>query len=485
MRNASKFTSSDGPSAPRKQDFGEPAYSVLIVERSKSLRKALRAALAPDGYKVDETSDGQKALDLLNSRNYDIIIADLQLNGHSGMEVLAASRQGPEPPGFILTAESSTIDTAVQAMKVGASDFVSKPFEPEEIRERIQEILQKKQTSNENADSKTVSSGEYILPDIVSRSKPMQRVRGLIARVSEVDTTVLITGESGTGKELAARAIHYNSRRFDSPFIAVNCGTLPESLQESELFGYTRGSFTGADRDKIGLIEGAEGGTLFLDEVSELSGAAQVKLLRFLQEREIRRVGDTKVRYQNVRVIAATNANIKEALKNAEMRTDLYYRLNVINIHMPPLHERSGDITLLASHFVRKYTPPSRAPLPISQDAIEIIERYSWPGNVRELENVIERAVVLNHDDMIGTDDLPAEVLGIEGTIVSKAREARASLAQVEREYILAVLNDSGGNKKKTAEVLGITPSTLWRKLKEYEVDRGPIDGYPPLAASG
>ncbi len=487
MRTANKPSSSSRGSrvAVAKRDARSGARSILIIDRHKSVREALNAAFELEGYKVDESGDLQKAIDLLNRRAYDVVIADLRLNGRSDIEFLAAVRHALTTPQVILIAESPTVETAVQAMKNGAADFIGKPFEPKEVLTRVNNILQKRETHNDVNNSTESREGEYLLPDIIGRSKPMQWVVGLIARVSEVDTTVLITGESGTGKELAARAIHHNSRRFDGPFIAVNCGTLPEPLQESELFGHARGAFTGAEREKTGLIECAEGGTLFLDEVSELSGAAQVRLLRFLQEREIRRVGDTKVRYQNVRVIAATNADMKEALEAGKMRTDLYYRLNVINIHLPPLRERAGDIALLASHFVSKYTPDHQDPLPISGEAMRLIERYSWPGNVRELENVIERAVVLNQDDAIGMDDLPKDMLGIEGRVLSKARERRFTLAQIEREYLLAVLQDNRGNKKKTAEALGITPSTLWRKLKEYEVDPRFSDNEPPFAASG
>lgn len=448
--------------------------SLLIVDDEPSARFTLSMLLKRAGYRVDEAGEVEEAVKRLGQEPYDVVVTDLRMGGQGGIEILkAAKKVSPSPEVIILTAYGS-ISSAVEAMKLGAFDYLTKPFEPDEMLLSIQKALERKSLLKEVQYLRAQLRGRYSSNAIVVRSPRMQAVLETASQVARTDATALIQGESGTGKEVVARAIHAWSPRAEHPFIAIDCASLPETLLESELFGHVKGAFTGALAAKKGLFEEGDGGTIFLDEVGVMPSSTQVKLLRVLQERVIRRVGSTTPIQIDIRILAATNQDLKTLVQKGAFREDLYYRLNGIVLTIPPLRERREDIIALADHFVRLFGDRvGRKVRGISSEAMDILLRYPWPGNVRELEKAIERAVVLGHSEFIMPEDLPPSLLG-QDDLKPLPPKKRMTLAELEKAHILSALYEHGWNQTKAAEELGISRTTLWRKLKEYGIEALP-----------
>jgi DNA-binding NtrC family response regulator len=451
------------------------ARQILIVDNEPEMCSLLSDILKEEGYEVATAASGEKALAKMGERDFAVVITDLNMKGMPGMTLLKEiKRLQPDINVIIMTAFGS-VETAIEAMKQGAYDYVMKPVKSDEIVLITEKAVREVQLRREVVSLRRAVEKEFSFNQILGKSKPMQAVFELIRRITPSPSSVLITGESGTGKELVARAIHYNSPRAQGPFIPVNCAAIPENLLESEMFGHMKGSFTDAKSDRKGLFEEAQGGTLFLDEISELPISLQAKLLRVLQEKEIRRVGGTRSIPVDARVIAATNLDLAGEVKAKRFREDLYYRMNVIEVHMPALRERTEDIPLLALHFVKKYAEPMKKSVAgLTEGALALLMDYNWPGNVRELENVIERGVTLTRAEKIGSEDLPQAVRGDSGDrhMIEEAAEKTRTLAEVERAYILRVMEKTAGNKYQAAQVLGIDRKTLYRKLDEIEKQR-------------
>jgi DNA-binding NtrC family response regulator len=445
---------------------------VLVVDDQADMRGLLLDVLESEGYHVGTAESGEKALQVLAEEQYDLVLSDLRMKGMLGTTLLGEIKhRSPETVVILMTA-FGTIETAIEAIKGGATDYLIKPVKTADVVRIVGRAVREVQLRREVAHLRREVYKEYSFHQILGKSRPMQEVFELIRRVADSPSNVLITGESGTGKELVAKAIHYNSDRRESPFVPVNCAAIPEQLLESELFGHMRGAFTDAKADRLGLFEEAQKGTIFLDEISELPLMLQAKLLRAIQEREIRRVGSTKSIAVDVRIIAATNLNLAEEVKAKRFREDLYYRLNVIEIRLPPLRERRDDIPLLVESFLRKCAKTNRKPLEgISESALALLIDYHWPGNVRELENIIERAVTLARGEKIMPEDLPPTVQGSRGDrkVLDDAAERTLPLQEVEWEYIKKILEKTGGNKYQAAQTLGIDRKTLYRKLAEME----------------
>jgi DNA-binding NtrC family response regulator len=449
-----------------------PIGSILVVDDELEMRQYLKELLEEEQYHVAVASDGHEALRNLENESFPVVLTDLRMKGMNGLGLLdQAVRRHPESNLIIMTA-FGTVESAVEAMKQGAFDYLTKPIKAEELLVVVGRALRDAQLRQEVRQLRQQVSREYAFDQILGRSKSMKEIFDLIRRVADTQTNILITGESGTGKELVAKAIHFNSQRKSGPFVPVNCAAIPELLLESELFGHVRGAFTDAKTDKRGLFEEAQQGTLFLDEISELPMMLQAKLLRAVQEREIRRVGATKSTPIHVRLIAATNVKLAEEVKAKRFREDLYYRLNVIEIRLPPLRERREDIPLLAHGLLDKSpTAKEKRVNGVAESAMARLMDYAWPGNVRELENVIERAATLTQGTKILLDDLPPcirEITG-EGQIIEDAVEQMLPLEKLEHAYILRILEKMGGNKYHTAHILGIDRKTLYRKLSEME----------------
>jgi DNA-binding NtrC family response regulator len=451
------------------------ARQILIVDDEPEMCSLLSDILKEEGYEVATAASGEKALGKMGENAFVVVITDLNMKGMPGMTLLKEIRRlHPDINVIIMTAFGS-VETAIKAMKQGAYDYVMKPVKSDEIVLITEKAVREVQLRREVVSLRRAVEKEFSFNQILGKSKPMQAVFELIRRITPSPSSVLITGESGTGKELVARAVHYNSPRAQGPFIPVNCAAIPENLLESEMFGHMKGSFTDAKSDRKGLFEEAQGGTLFLDEISELPLSLQAKLLRVLQEREIRRVGGTRSIPVDARVIAATNLDLAGEVKAKRFREDLYYRMNVIEVHMPALRERTEDIPLLVLHFVKKYAEPMKKSVAgLTEGALALLMDYNWPGNVRELENVIERGVTLTRAEKIGSEDLPQAVRGDSGDrhMIEEAAEKTRTLAEVERAYILRVMEKTAGNKYQAAQVLGIDRKTLYRKLDEIEKQR-------------
>jgi len=436
----------------------------------------LKEVLSQEGYDVTVALGGTEAIARGTDNFFDIVITDVRMEDKDGLEVLRAFKKFAPDTTVILITAFGSIETAIEAIREGAFDYISKPFKLDEIKLTIQRALDQRRLLNENKFYRQELLGKYQLKNVIGRTPQMFQVYKTIAKVADTKSTVLLYGESGTGKELVARSLHYNSSRNDRPFLPVDCASLVETLLETELFGHVRGAFTGAVLAKKGLIEEVDGGTLFLDEVSNISLSVQAKLLRFLQEHEIKRVGGTESLKVDVRVIAATNQELEPLIKEGKFREDLFYRLNVVSITLPSLRERKDDIPLLASHFVQKFSEEyGKLISHISPEALEILMQYSWPGNVRELENTIERALILTAHPIILPEDLPKRLLdsvSAEGTEPLKMGEGLAaekplSLKDVEKSYALKVLKETRGNKTKAAEILGIDRTTLYRIIEK------------------
>ena len=445
---------------------------ILVVDDEAIIRESLRDWLADAGYEVFTAENGSKALELIEKERLGIVIADLVMAGMDGIELMKRAKEiRPNIEVIIITAYAS-IPTAIAAMKEGAYDYIEKPFCPERAELLIQKLAEHRKIVEENLSLRQRLEERHHFESIITKSSKMQRVIELIKVVAKSNATVLITGESGTGKELVARAVHSNSPRMGRPFVAVSCGALPESLLESELFGHEKGSFTGAYAQKKGKFEFANRGTLFLDEVGEMSGNIQVHLLRVLEEKEFTRVGGNEPIKVDVRVISATNKDLKRAIANGEFREDLYYRLNVVTIELPPLRERKEDIPLLAQHFLNKFALENDKEVTgFSPEATKSLLDYDWPGNVRELENAVERGVILAKGSLVTVADLPQESASLARSVpIGRA------LREVERNHILSVLNGTGGNYSEAARVLGITRMTLYNKAREYSLNVKKID---------
>jgi two-component system NtrC family response regulator len=450
--------------------------SILIVDDEKNYLVVLEALLNPEGYEIIGLVDPFEALRFIADSDLDLVITDMKMPGIDGMELLEKTKQlKPDLPVIMMTAHG-TIEMAVEAMKKQAYHYITKPFQNEELKLTVRKALDTNRLIRENRRLSEALSDRFQYGNIIGKSKPMQAIYDLIAKVAQSKASVLISGPSGTGKELIAKAIHYESPRKNGPFVSVNCGALTDTLLESELFGHEKGAFTGALSMKKGRFERADGGTLFLDEVGDMPQSLQVKLLRVLQEMEFERVGGTKTIQVDVRVISASNRNLKEDVANGLFREDLYYRLNVIQIEVPPLRERAEDIRLLVNHFIEKYRPDGgRDTIELSPEAWKALYNYSWPGNIRELENLIERAVVLNAGAKIEIDDLPGELtnkqeeLDIERFIPLGA-PLQGTLEEIEEKLIRRALDRCNNVQAHAAEMLGITKSLIQHKLKKYHI---------------
>ncbi|MEE9420570.1 MAG: sigma-54 dependent transcriptional regulator [Desulfatiglandaceae bacterium] len=442
--------------------------SILVVDDKPAMREALKDWLREDGYEVGLAAGGEEAIVKAKEKTWDVVLLDLKMPGMDGLETMKRLKEVSADTEILMMTAYATVDTAVQAMKEGAFDYLVKPFDPDEIELQIKKILSHKELVLENILLRKKLEEKYHYDEIIGKSDAMQEIFELIGRVAPTDSTVLITGETGTGKELIAQAIHGNSQRCYMPFIAVSCGALPDSLLESELFGYEKGAFTGADHTKRGRFEMADGGTLFLDEIGDISLKTQVDLLRILQQKEFSRLGGEESIKVDVRILAATNRDLKKAIGESHFREDLYYRLNVISIHVPPLRERKEDIPLLAKAAIRKCcVEMNREEVKISPSALELLMDYDWPGNVRELENIIERALVIGQGKVIEANNLPfsREEMGPE-------RFPR-SLKMMEKMHIERILKETDWNISKAARELDIDRQTLYNKMEKYEIRRG------------
>jgi two-component system NtrC family response regulator len=442
---------------------------ILIVEDEELMRELLTKILADENYRLYQASNGEEALKLLQEQPIDLVLTDLRMKGMNGLQLLSQVRSlDPEIVVVVMTAYAS-VETAVEAMRKGAYDYITKPFINEEIRVMLRRALNQRHLSRENRHLKRELRERYRFENIVGNSDAMEKVYRLIEKMAAISSNVLIFGETGTGKELVARAIHYNSERAERPFVAVNCGALTESLLESELFGHIKGAFTGAIANREGVFRQADKGTLFLDEISEVSHGLQVKLLRAIQEREVIPVGGREPLKFDLRLIAATNKDLEDEVKKAAFREDLFYRINVITIPLPPLRDHKEDIPLLVNHFLQKYAPHlSKPSMKISREAMQVLVNYDWPGNVRELENMIERSVALCEGDLIEPTDLPEKLTQVKIAIRDLV-DYEVTLDALEEQHIKKVLQRVGGDKVKASQVLGINLSTLYRKLARYE----------------
>jgi two-component system response regulator HydG len=449
----------------------EMPVRILLVDDETGILESLRILFRGAGYEVLAASSGKEALESLAEDRPDIVLTDIRMPGATGLDVLARARDvDPEMAVILMTAQAS-LQSAVRAVNEGAYYYLQKPFANDELLAICQRAAEARRLKVENKALKKEirrrTKALTVRP--VGKSRTFLDVLKLAETVAPTDSTVLVSGDSGTGKEVVARYIHSLSDRAEAPFLSINCGALPESLLESELFGHVRGSFTGAVKDKEGLLAAASGGTFFLDEIGEMSAVTQVKLLRALQEREVIPVGATESVSVDVRIIAATNRDLEEEIRRGGFRSDLYYRLNVIALHIPPLRERREDILILAHHFLETVARESGRRLSLSGETEAILAEYDWPGNVRELENALERAAVVAKGDEIGLGDLPDRVSHAPAApLLTDQLPANPTMEVIERAYIQWVLSAEGGNKSRAAEVLGIDPSTLYRKLNRY-----------------
>lgn len=445
--------------------------SVLIVEDDTKLRHALKEIMTREGYAVDATESGDTAVSMIKDTVYDLVITDLKLPGIDGMDVLRSVQKLARDTSVIIITAYATVDTAVEAMKEGAEDYIAKPFNLEEIRLVVRKVLDKKALVDDNRFLRNQLKKKYSFGNLVGNSEAMVEVYKTIEKIKNSRATILILGETGTGKELVARAIHFNSIRSEKPFLPVNCAALAETLLESELFGYVKGAFTGAVRDKQGVFEVAHGGTVFLDEIGDISPRLQQILLRVLENGEIQPVGSTVRRKVDVRVVAATNRDLGNMVKQGTFRADLYYRLNVISLELPPLRMRKEDIATLAGHFLRKYAAENEKAInDMSRDALQLLERYTWPGNVRELENVVERATLLETSREITPESLPENIRNAPQAPPVNPDEDLQTLEEVGRTYIETVLKKTGGNKARASEILGINRTSLWRMIQRLKI---------------
>ena len=445
--------------------------SILIIDDEESIRDSMSQVLRQEGYRVRTAVEGREGLNIFDQESFQVVFLDLRLPGVKGMDILSRIKEtSPETPVIIITGYTS-MESAIEAMKRGAFDYMAKPFTPEEVRVVAKKALDGRRLLYENIYLKRELEARTDSEMVVSKSKAMLGVLDLVQRVSPTESTVLIVGESGTGKELTARELHRHSLRRSAPFVVVDCGALVETLFESELFGHVKGSFTGAHETKHGRFEVANGGTIFFDEISNIGLNIQAKLLRVIQEREVNRIGSSRPIKIDVRILAATNENLADAVRKGRFREDLFYRLSVVPIHLPPLRERKEDIQPLVQHFLQKYNRRAKKNIAgISPQAVKALIEYDWPGNIRELENTIERAVVLSSGTGIELEDLMYHGISAGSLLPGSIGGKYKSLEEMEKEYITAVLRASYGNKSRAAEVLDIDRKTLWAKIKKYKI---------------
>ena len=448
---------------------------IVIIDDEPAMVEVISTLCRENGHQAYPFSSAERAMENIAAITPHVVIADIKMEKMTGFDVLQQCRELLPQTAVILITAYASVEKAVEAMKMGAYDYVTKPFKIDELKLTVQRALDFQAAMRENVILKKELKNKYRFENIVGSSRSMQNIYHLINKVADTDSTILVQGESGTGKELVARALHFNSKRQHHPFVAVNCSALPENLLESELFGHKKGSFTGAFQDKMGLFEEAEQGTIFLDEINSMALSLQTKLLRVLQERTLRRVGDTKSVPVNVRVVAASNEPLAEKTRNGKFREDLYYRLAVIPLDMPPLRDRPEDIPLLVSHFLQKNAAQTGLEARrIEAESIDLLCAYAWPGNVRELENAIERACALCDDMLIRPSDLPPQVQGRIAPVSFKdnviempvGQRLEDYIANEERKYIEQTMRYNGGSREKTASMLGISMATLYRKLE-------------------
>jgi DNA-binding NtrC family response regulator len=445
--------------------------TILVVDDEASARSTLALLLRKRHHRVIEAEGLTEAVKALTDETFDLIVTDLRMPDGTGLDVLrAVTAHGHDADVILLTAYAGW-ESAKEAMQLGAFDYFEKGREPDELFVRIDRALADRALRRENENLRAQITDRYGLPGIIARSPEIRRVLDLVTRVAPTNATVLIQGESGTGKELIAKAIHHASPRARGPFVAVNCGALPESLLESEIFGHVKGAFTGASMSKKGLFEEAHQGTLFLDEIGEMTPALQVKLLRALQDGEVRPVGSTQSVTVDARVLAATNRDLDQLMRGGNFREDLFYRLNVIALTLPPLRERREDIPVLAEHFLARFAAKQGRALRLGPDALDRLLAYAWHGNIRELENAMERAAILSRSDTIGVDDLPPHIAARLDLGSPPLLPRQMSLAETEKACIIQTLERCGWNYSRTADALGIGRTTLWRKLKEYGIE--------------
>ena len=449
---------------------------ILVIDDEASMRRMLQMLFAQEGYEVQTAESGEAALEALNVRPFDLVVSDIRMPGLSGIDLLRRMKADDSQAEVILMTAYASADSAIEAIRLGAFDYVTKPFQVDELVNIVRHALEKKALREENVLLKVELSQQERFGEMVGRTPEMRRIYALIERISSATSSVLIQGESGTGKELVARAIHQRSARSGKPFVAINCGGMPEPLLESELFGHVKGAFTGAISTKKGLFDTATGGTLFLDEIGETSPAMQVKLLRVLQEKRLRPVGGNEEHSVETRVLAATNQDLQKMIQEKKFREDLYYRINVISIQMPPLRERREDIPLLVRFFTEKYARLwGKEPPAITQEAMRALERYPWPGNVREIENVIERAMALAQGERIESRDLPDEVRGFQGVRETAGIEIPDAdfdlddfVERIRAGYIQKALELEGGVMVRAARRLGISFRSMRYFVKKY-----------------
>jgi two-component system, NtrC family, response regulator PilR len=453
---------------------------ILVVDDERSMRELLAIVLRREGYEVLLAENGRAAIELLEREPVDILISDIKMPDLSGVDVLRAAKKiDPDILGIMITAFAST-ETAVEAMRLGACDYLSKPFDIDLLKMKVREKIENRHLRQENLILKRTLGLTHQFSNIIGRSEAMLAVFKMIETVARTNSTILLTGESGTGKGLVAQAVHFHSLRRDKPMVSLNCGAMPENLLESELFGHMRGAFTGADSNKKGLLEVAERGSVFLDEIGEMSAVMQVKLLRVLQERRFRRVGGLEEMQADIRIIAATNQDLTRLIAEGRFREDLFYRINVIPIALPPLRERREDISLIAEHFLQKYNEQMGKDISgISHQAMELLQLHDWPGNIRELENVMERAVALEPTPSILPDSLPSSIRGADNPRVPAANvdgipesgfDLEAHVKEIERGYIAEALKKAGGVQVKAAELLGMSFRSFRYYVKKYNL---------------
>ena len=449
-----------------------PKGKILVVDDEESLGKFMQIMLQKEGYEVTPTLSGPDALKRLRSQEYDLVIADLMMPEMNGLKLLSEVKDSNPQIDFIVMTAFASVDTAIEAMKKGAFDYITKPFKVDEIKMAVNKSFEQRELKKENQQLRSQLKMDVSLDAFVGKSDVIAKVKEMVQRVAPTDSTVLLLGESGTGKELIARALHSCSQRADKPFVSINSTALPENLLESELFGHVKGSFTGAIRDKEGLFKVADGGTFFLDEIGETPPGIQVKLLRVLEEREITPVGGTKPQKVDVRIVTATNQDLEQQVKIKQFRADLFYRLNVLPIFIPPLRKRKDDIPILCEYFLNQHCARLGVkPKIITPEALQILIDFHWPGNVRELENTLERTIILTEGGKIAPEDLPASIRNSEPkSLVQEESKPNPTLEEMEKAYIFWVLNQNEWNKTQVSQLLGIDTSTLYRKIEKYQL---------------
>ena len=455
-----------------KQQTLNPA-KILIVDDDREMCQFLADLLSEEGYQVETVHDGPSAVERYRAESFDLTITDLMMPRMRGTELVRQLREIDAHALVLLITAFGSIESAVEAMHAGAFHYVTKPFRTDEILLQVNRALEQRNLQSEVQRLRQQVHSHYGFENIIGQSARMRQIFELVTRVSDLAVNVLILGESGTGKEMIARAIHQNSARAEKSFIPINCAAIPETLLESELFGYVRGAFTDAHKDRRGLFQAAKGGVLFLDEISEIPLSLQAKLLRVIEDKEVRPLGANQGEKVDVRLVSACNRDLERLVQEGRFRQDLYYRLNVIRIDLPPLRERAEDIPILVEHFMRKFSNQSRRQLDgVEPEALAALTRYPWPGNVRELEHTIERAVLLGKQALIGLEDLPSSLAARNNEVfpVAEAVVKSYTLRDLERDYIMRVMETTNGNKTEAARILGVDRTTLYRKLEEYKV---------------